>query len=72
LRILRFLSKQTLEINKEVKYPYMIDPILVKVVKYSTLTILLNFRSILGGIVETGHIFGGFLQIGHIVGERRV
>jgi hypothetical protein len=69
---LRVLSKQTLEISKEVKDPFVPDPSLVKVVKYSTLTILLSFRSISRGIVETCRIFGGFLQTGHIVGERRV
>jgi hypothetical protein len=69
---LRLLSKQTLEINREVKDPSVLDPSLVKVVKDSTLTILLRFRSISGGIMETRHIFGGFLQTGCIVGERRV
>jgi hypothetical protein len=46
LSILRVLSKQTPEINKEVKYSSVLDPRLVKVVKYSTLTILFQFISI--------------------------
>jgi hypothetical protein len=41
LNVLRVLSEQTLEISKEVKYSFVIDPRLVKVVKDSTLTILL-------------------------------
>jgi hypothetical protein len=44
--VLRVLSKQTLEINKEVKDPFVPDPSLVKVVKDSTLTILFSYRSI--------------------------
>jgi hypothetical protein len=60
LNILRVLSKKTLEINKELKDSFVPDPILAKVVKYSTLTILLSFRFILGGIVKVGHMFGGF------------
>jgi hypothetical protein len=40
LDVLRVLSEQTLEINKEVKYSFVPDPSLAKVVKYSTLTIL--------------------------------
>jgi hypothetical protein len=42
LDVLRVLSKQTLEINKEVKYSSVPDPSLAKVVKYSTLTILFS------------------------------
>jgi len=55
------LSKQTLEINKEVKDSFVSGPSLAKVVKDSTLTILLSFRFISGGIVKTGRRFGGFL-----------
>jgi hypothetical protein len=36
------LSKQALEIIKEVKYSSVPDPSLANVVKYSTLTILLS------------------------------
>jgi hypothetical protein len=54
LDVLRVLSKQTLEINKEVKYSSVPDPSLVKVVKYPTLTILLSFISVLEGFVEAG------------------
>jgi hypothetical protein len=57
--VLRVLSEQTLEIN-EVKDSSVPGPRLAKVVKDSTLTILLNFRFISGGILKTGHKFGGF------------
>jgi hypothetical protein len=40
LDVLRVLSKQTLEISKEVRDSSVPDPSLAKVVKYSTLTIL--------------------------------
>jgi hypothetical protein len=48
--VLRVLSKQTLEISKEVKDSSVPDPSLVKVVKDPTLTILLSYRSV--SIVE--------------------
>jgi hypothetical protein len=44
--VLRVLSKQTLEISKEVKYSFVPDPSLVKVVKDPTLTILFSPRSV--------------------------
>jgi hypothetical protein len=56
LNVLKVLSKQTLEIKKEVKYSFVPGPSLAKVVKYSTLTILLSFICIARGIVK----FGGF------------
>jgi hypothetical protein len=46
LGILRVLSEQTLQINKEVKDSSDPDPSLAKVVKDSTLTILHSFRSV--------------------------
>jgi hypothetical protein len=60
LNVLRVLSKQILETNKEVKDSFVPGPSLAKVVKDSTLTILLSFRLISGGIVETGRRFGDF------------
>jgi hypothetical protein len=53
LNVLRVLSKQTLEIIKEVKYSFVLDPILDKVVNDSNLTILLSFGFISRGIVKT-------------------
>jgi hypothetical protein len=73
LDVLRVLSKQTLEISKEVKDSSVPDPSLVKVVKDSTLTILFSFRLISRvDCEEAGHRFGGFLQVGRTVGEERV
>jgi hypothetical protein len=42
--VLRVLSEQTLEINKEVKDPSVPGPSLAKEVKDSSLTILFNYR----------------------------
>jgi len=60
LNVLRVLSKQILETNKEVKDSSVPGPSLAKVVKDSTLTILLSFIFISKGIVKTGRRFGGF------------
>jgi hypothetical protein len=62
LNVLRVLSEQTLEINKEVKDSFVIDPRLVKVVKDSTLTILVLFNIGFKSIVfEARHKFDVFL-----------
>jgi hypothetical protein len=56
------LSKQTLEINKEVKDSFVPDPSLAKVVKYSTLTILFSIGQFSSGLWKQGRISGVFLQ----------
>jgi len=40
LDVLRVLSKQTLEISNDVKYSFVLDQSLAKVMKYSALAIL--------------------------------
>jgi hypothetical protein len=60
LDVLRVLSKQTLEINKEVKYSSVLDSSLAKVVKYPTLTILFSSNNFSGVLWRRGR-FGAFL-----------
>jgi hypothetical protein len=64
LSVLRVLSEQTLEINKEVKDSSVPDPSLAKVVKDSTLTILFSSDPFLASFVKRGATIGGFLQRG--------
>jgi hypothetical protein len=52
LDVLRVLGEQTLETNKEVKYPSVPGPSLAKEVKDSSLTILFSHRLI--STVEEG------------------
>jgi hypothetical protein len=52
LNVLMVLSKQTLDVSKEVRDSFIPDPILIKVVKYPTLTILSSSKQIQWGIVE--------------------
>jgi hypothetical protein len=67
LSVLRVLTKQTLEISTEVKDPSFLDPILAKVVKYSTLTILSSSDLFQQSFVKQGTLLKGFLQSGHTV-----
>jgi hypothetical protein len=72
LEVLRVLSKQTLEISKEVRDSSIPDPSLAKVVKDSTITILLVLDQFCSSdLWKQGHSFGGFCRTGaHCLGEK--
>jgi hypothetical protein len=67
LSVLRVLSEQTLEINKEVKDSSVPDPSLTKVVKYSTLIILFSSDLLQPLSLRRGTLLEGFLQEGHTI-----
>ena len=72
LNILRVLSKQTLDINKEVKDSSIRDPSLAKVVKYS-IAILLSLDQFSVVVFEArAHICGFSAGLGHTGEGRRV
>ena len=60
MRVLRDLTKLTLEINEGVKYYPVPNPSLAKVVKYYTLTILFSSDPFSAIICEEGCTVGGF------------
>jgi hypothetical protein len=66
LDVLRVLSKKTIEINKDVRYYFVPDPSLAKVVKYSTLTILLlSYQFVVVIFGSKAAFLGFFEELGH-------
>jgi hypothetical protein len=67
LSVLRVLTRQTLEINTEVKDPSFPGPSLAKVVKYSTLTILSSSNHFQLSTMKKGTLLRVFCREGHTV-----
>ena len=65
--VLMVLTRQTLEINMEVKYPSFPSPSLAKLVKYSTLTILSSSKLFQLLVVKKGALFRGFCREGRTI-----